>query len=129
MMNPESMIPRRIGNGCSRQTSLLSSLRKFSRRRERRRLLSDEHFTVDGPMIEANASLKSFRKKDGGNPPDGSGSNPEVNFRGEKRKNDTHESTTDPESKLYRKGDGQPAQLCYLGHVRGEFHIGLVKTE
>jgi transposase len=83
----------------------------------RRRLLSDEHFTVDGTMIEANASLKSFRKKDGGNPPRAGGSNPEVNFRGEKRKNDTHESTTDPESRLYRKGNGQPAQLCYLGHV------------
>src|SRR5689334_2752765 len=59
----------------------------------RRRLLSDEHFTVDGTLIEANASLKSFRKKDGGKPPEGSGSNVEVNFRGEKRKNDTHEST------------------------------------
>jgi len=91
----------------------------------KRRLLSDEHFTVDGTMIEANASLKSFRKKDGGKPPDGSGSNPEVNFRGEKRKNDTHESTTDPESRLYRKGDGQPAQLCYLGHVLMENRNGL----
>ena len=90
-----------------------------------RRLLSDEHFTVDGTLIEANASLKSFRKKDGGKPPEGGGSNVEVNFRGEKRKNDTHESTTDPESKLYRKGDGQPAQLCYLGHVLMENRNGL----
>lgn len=83
----------------------------------KRQLLSDEHFTVDGTMIEANASLKSFRKKDGGKPPEGGGSNAEVNFPGEKRKNATHESTTDPEARLYRKGDGQPAQLCYLGHV------------
>lgn len=89
----------------------------------RRRLLSDEHFTVDGTMIEASASLKSFRKKDGGPPPSG-GSNPEVNFRGEKRRNDSHESTTDPEAKLYRKGDGQPAQLCYLGHVLMENRNG-----
>ncbi len=91
----------------------------------RRRLLSDEHFTVDGTLIEANASLKSFRKKDGGKPPEGGGSNVEVNFRGEKRKNETHESTTDSESKLYRKGDGQPAQLCYLGHVLMENRNGL----
>lgn len=91
-----------------------------------RRLLSDEHFTVDGTIIEANASLKSFRKKDGGGePPQGGGSNVEVNFRGEKRKNDTHESTTDPESRLYRKGGGQPAQLCYLGHVLMENRNGL----
>jgi transposase len=91
----------------------------------KRQLLSDEHFTVDGTMIEANASLKSFRKKDGGKPPDGGGSNAEVNFRGEKRKNDTHESTTDPEARLYRKGEGQPAQLCYLGHVLMENRNGL----
>ncbi|MFN2604439.1 MAG: IS5 family transposase [Gemmatimonadaceae bacterium] len=90
-----------------------------------RRLLSDEHFTVDGTLIEANASLKSFRKKDGGKPPEGGGSNVEVNFRGEKRKNDTHESTTDPAAKLYRKGNGQPAQLCYLGHVLMENRNGL----
>lgn len=92
----------------------------------RRRLLSDEHFTVDGTLIEANASLKSFRRKDGGGkPPKSGGSNPEVNFRGEKRKNDTHESTTDPEAKLYRKGNGQPAQLCYIGHVLMENRNGL----
>lgn len=91
----------------------------------RRRLLSDEHFTVDGTLIEANASLKSFRKKDGDDPPTEGGSNPEVNFRGEKRRNDTHESTTDPEAKLYRKGDGQLAQLCYLGHVLMENRNGL----
>jgi transposase len=92
----------------------------------RRRLLSDEHFTVDGTLIEANASLKSFRKKGDLKPPEGGGgSNVEVNFRGEKRRNETHESTTDPESKLYRKGNGQPAQLCYLGHVLMENRNGL----
>lgn len=75
------------------------------------RLLSDEHFTVDGTLIEAWASHKSFRPKDGSDE-DGEGG-----FRGSKRRNDTHRSTTDPEAKLYRKGNGQEAKLSYLGHV------------
>ncbi len=75
------------------------------------RLLSDEHFTVDGTLIEAWASHKSFRPKDGSDD-DGAGG-----FRGSKRRNDTHRSTTDPEAKLYRKGAGQEAKLSYLGHV------------
>lgn len=90
-----------------------------------RRLLSDEHFTVDGTLIEANASLKSLRRKDGGDPPEAGGRNTEVDFRGKKRGNATHESTTDPEAKLYRKGNGQPAQLCYIGHVLMENRNGL----
>jgi transposase len=81
--------------------------------------LSDEHFTVDGTLIEAWASQKSFQKKDGG---EGDGSQ----FRGEKRTNDTHESKTDPEAKLYRKGSGQEAKLGYLGHVLMENRHGLI---
>jgi len=75
------------------------------------RLLSDEHFTVDGTLIEAWASHKSFRPKDGSDD-DGEGG-----FRGSKRCNDTHRSTTDPEAKLYRKSRGREAKLSYLGHV------------
>src|SRR5688572_698877 len=72
------------------------------------RLMSDDHFTVDGTLIDAWASIKSFKKKDDDNsdPPDDAG-NPTVNFRGEKRSNATHESTTDPEAKLARKGVGK----------------------
>ena len=81
--------------------------------------LSDEHFTVDGTLIEAWASQKSFQKKDGGNGDPGQ-------FRGEKRSNETHESKTDPEAKLYRKGHGQEAKLGYLGHVLMENRNGLI---
>ena len=90
-------------------------------------LLSDEHFTVDGTLLEAWASHKSFRPKDeDAPPPSGNPKNPAVNFRGERRKNDTHASTTDPDARLYRKGDGQPARLVYLGHVLMENRSGLV---
>ncbi len=81
--------------------------------------LSDEHFTVDGTLIEAWASQKSFQKKDGG---EGDGSQ----FRGERRTNETHESKTDPGAKLYRKGSGQEAKLGYLGHVLMENRNGLI---
>ena len=92
-----------------------------------KKLLSSEHFSVDGTLIEAWASLKSFRRKDGkDNGGDGPGRNAERHFHGEKRSNETHESTTDPEAKLYRKGDGQPAKLCYLGHALMENRNGLV---
>src|SRR5262249_53869458 len=83
-------------------------------------LVSAEHFTVDGTLIEAWASLKSFRKKDGkaeDRPPPDDRGNPTVNFHGEKRSNETHESTTDPEAKLARKGRGKEAKLSYSGHV------------
>lgn len=80
-------------------------------------LLSDEHFSVDGTMIEAWASMKSFKPKDGGDQPPGPGRNADRNFHGEKRSNETHASTTDPDSRLYRKGNGQSSQLAYLGHV------------
>lgn len=76
--------------------------------------LSDEHFTVDGTLIEAWASHKSFRPKQQG--PGAGGGNREVNFHGERRSNDTHQSTTDPEARLYKKTKGSEAKLCYLGH-------------
>jgi transposase len=88
-------------------------------------VLSDEHFTVDGTLIEAWASLKSFKRKDTrGTPPDDPG-NPTVNFHGERRSNETHASTTDPDARLFRKGHGQEAKLYYQGHVLMENHHGL----
>jgi transposase len=90
-----------------------------------KRLLSSDHFSVDGTLIDAWASIKSFRKKDGGDQDsDGPGRNAERNFHGETRSNDTHASTTDPDAKLYKKG-GQPAKLCYLGHALMENRNGL----
>ena len=82
-------------------------------------LLSDQHFSVDGTLIEAWASQKSFRPKDGSGDDDG------ANFHGQKRKNDTHASTTDPESRLYRKANGREAKLCYMGHATMENRHGL----
>jgi transposase len=86
-----------------------------------RGLLSDEHFTVDGTLIEAWAGQKSFKRKDGQaaeNPPqDDDPGNPTVNFHGEQRRNDTHQSTTDPQARLMRKGKGKEAKLSYMGHV------------
>jgi hypothetical protein len=81
--------------------------------------LSDEHFTVDGTLVEAWASQKSFQRKDGGDATPGQ-------FRGEKRSNETHESKTDADAKLYRKGNGQEAKLGYLGHVLMENRNGLI---
>lgn len=90
-------------------------------------LLSDEHFSVDGTMIDAWASHKSFRPKDGSDdPPSGGGRNAARDFHGEQRLNDTHASRTDPEAKLYRKSKGTPAKLCYLGHAVSENRYGLV---
>jgi transposase len=81
-------------------------------------LLSDEHFTVDGTLVEAWASLKSFKRKDAGpsEPPDDPG-NPTVNFHGERRSNATHQSTTDPEARLAKKGAGKEAKLCYSANA------------
>jgi transposase len=92
-----------------------------------KRLLSSDHFSVDGTLIDAWASMKSFRRKDGGdNDAAGPGRNAERNFRQEKRSNETHASTTDPEARLYRKADGQPARLCYMGHALMENRHGLI---
>lgn len=92
----------------------------------RQHLLSDERFSVDGTLIEAWASHKSFQPKAGSKspPPDDPG-NASVNFRGEKRTNATHRSTTDPEARLFRKGPGQEAKLCYMGHVLMDNRHGL----
>src|SRR5262245_10940638 len=89
------------------------------------RLLSDEQFTVDGTLLEAWASQKSFRPRDQ-EPPRGEGGNPSVNFRGQRRTNATHHSTTDPDARLYKKASGQPARLGYLGHVLMEHRSGLI---
>jgi IS5 family transposase len=90
--------------------------------------MSAEHFSVDGTLIEAWASMKSFVRKDddGAPPPAGGGRNREANFRGEKRSNETHASTTDPDARLYRKGDGRESRLAYMGHVLMENRHGLV---
>jgi transposase len=93
---------------------------------EAHRLLSDEHFTVDGTLLEACASQKSFRPTDGGSAPPDDPGNPTVNFRGDRRTNATHQSTTDPDARLYKKGVGRPAQLAYFGHVLLENRSGLV---
>jgi transposase len=89
-------------------------------------LLSDEHFSVDGTLIEAWASMKSFRPKDGGGEPPANGRNGERDFHGEKRSNETHASTTDPDARLYKKAKGQAAKLCHMGHVVMENRAGLV---
>lgn len=90
-------------------------------------LISDEHFSVDGTLIEAWASMKSFVRKDGGTPPpEGGGRNPTVSFKGESRSNDTHASTTDPDARLYKKSEGDKSRLCYLGHALMENRNGLV---
>ena len=92
------------------------------------RLLSDEHFTVDGTLIEAWAGQKSFKRKSDAapRPPTDDPGNPSVDFRGERRTNATHASTTDPEARLYKKAAGQEAKLCFLGHVLMENRHGLV---
>jgi transposase len=96
-------------------------------------LTSDEHFTVDGTLIESHASLKSFQPKDADDrdKTDGNGfapRNAEVNFHGQRRRNDTHQSTTDPEARLYKKGDGQAARLYHMGHAVAENRHGLVMS-
>jgi transposase len=94
---------------------------------QRRQLLSDEHFTVDGTLLQAWASLKSVRPRDDGDPPaPGGGRNRDVDFHGQARTNDTHVSRTDPEARLARKGKGQETRLCYAGHVLMENRHGLI---
>ena len=90
-----------------------------------RGLLSRDHFSVDGTLIEAWASMKSFRPRDDDGD-GGPGRNGERDFRGEKRSNETHGSTTDPEARLYRKGNGRESRLCYMGHALMENRHGLV---
>ncbi len=87
--------------------------------KQAKRFMSDEHFTVDGTLIQAWASQKSFRKKDGS---DGDG----TDFHGQQRKNETHESTTDPDARLYKKSYGKESHLAYLGHALVENRNGLI---
>ena len=91
-------------------------------------LLSSDHFSVDGTLVEAWASMKSFRPRDGGDagPPEGGGRNAGVDFHGQKRTNDTHVLTTDPDARLYRKGQGKEARLCFIGHGLMENRSGLL---
>ena len=94
--------------------------------REVKPLLSNDHFSVDGTLVEAWASLKSFRAKDGSDEPPSPGRNGERDFHGEKRANDTHGSTTDPDAKLYRKSSNTAAKLCFIGHALAENRHGLI---
>ena len=89
-------------------------------------LLSDEHFSVDGTLIEAWASMKSFRPKDGSGEPPGPGRNGERDFHGEKRSNETHASTTDPDARLYRRRRARRPSCATCGHVVMENRNGLV---
>jgi len=92
-----------------------------------KKLLSTEHFSVDGTLIEAWASMKSFKPRDSsGDPPAGGGGNAEADFHGQQRSNVTHVSTTDPDAKLYRKGPGKEAKLCFIGHGLMENRHGLI---
>ena len=93
-----------------------------------KKLLSDDHFSVDGTLIDAWASMKSFRRKEGGDhdEPPPSGRNAERDFRGQKRSNETHASVTDPDARLYRKGDGQSSRLCFMGHLLMENRNALI---
>ena len=88
-------------------------------------LLSDEHFTVDGTLLDAWASMKSFRPNREDDGPPGAGRNPSVDYRGQRRTNETHRSTTDTDARLARKGAGQSARLCLAGHVLMEHRSGL----
>ena len=95
-----------------------------------KRLLSTDHFSVDGTLIEAWASMKSFKPKvaegDDPSPPTSGGRNVEVDFKGQRRSNETHQSTTDPEARLYRKGSGMEARLSFIGHTLMENRSGLI---
>ena len=94
--------------------------------RQVKRLLSSEHFSVDGTLIDAWASMKSFRPRDGSGEPPGPGRNGERDFRKEKRSNATHASATDPDARLYRKAVGRESRLCFMGHALMENRHGLV---
>jgi transposase len=103
-------------------------LSEVVRQAQEKDLTSDEHFTVDGTLIEAWASLKSFQRKDEKNEPPDDPGNPTVDFHGEKRSNETHESTTDPDTLLARKGSGKEAKLSYNGNLLTENRNGLIIT-
>ena len=117
----------RTAIGCWKATSPPSLLSAVLAQPRVERLLSTDHFSVDGTLIEAWASMKSFKPKDDDEPSaDAGGRNREADFRGQKRSNETHTSTTDPEARLYRKGPGKEAKLCFMGHALMENRNGLV---
>jgi transposase len=101
-------------------------LRRVVRKAQAAHLLSNEHFSVDGTLIESWAAVKSMRRRDGKDDPPGPGRNPTVNWHGEKRTNETHVSPKDPEAKLFRKGKGQAAKLYYMGHTLMDHRHGLI---
>ena len=117
--NRERLLKHRVGQALFDEVVLEA---------DRRGLLSDEHFTVDGTLIEAAASLKSFKPKDGDPPKttDDDPGNPSVDFHGERRSNATHQSTTDPEARLLRKGKGKEAKLVFMAHALMENRHGLL---
>jgi transposase len=117
--NRERLLKHQVGQALFDEVVLAADLQG---------LLSDEHFTVDGTLIEAAASLKSFRPRDGdpADTTDDDPSNPWVDFRGEKRSNSTHESTTDPEARLLRKGKGKEAKLVFMAHALMENRHGML---
>ena len=100
-------------------------LRRIGRRARREGLLSSEHFSVDGTLIEAWSAVKSMRRRDGKDDPPAPGRNPHVDCHGERRTNETHLAPHEPEAKLFRKGKGQAAKLYYMGHVLMEHRQGL----
>ncbi len=101
-------------------------LRRIVRKARIAQLLSNEHFSVDGTLIESWAAVKSMRRRDGGDEPPGPGRNPNVNWHGEKRSNATHVAPKDPQAKLFCKGRGQAAKLCYMGHTLMDHRHGLI---
>jgi transposase len=101
-------------------------LRRVVRKARIAHLLSNEHFSVDGTLIESWAAVKSMRRRDGKDEPPGPGRNPTVNWHGEKRSNETHVAPKDPEAKLFCKGRGQAAKLCYMGHTLMDHRHGLI---
>jgi len=100
-------------------------LRRIGRRARREGLLSSEHFSVDGTLIEAWSAVKSMRRRDEKDDPPPPGRNPHVDFHGERRTNETHVAAHEPQAKLFKKSEGQAAKLCYLGHVLMEHRQGL----
>jgi transposase len=96
------------------------------REAQRRRLLSEDHFSVDGTLLQAWASIKSYRPRDEQTPPPGGGRNPDVDFHGERRSRETHASHTDPGALLFKKAASEAARLCYMGHALIENRHGLV---
>jgi len=117
--NRERLLQHRVGQALFEEVVVAADARG---------LLSDEHFTVDGSLIEAAASFKSFQRRDGDPPKttDGDPSNPSVDFHGEKRSNATHQSTTDGEARLMRKGKGKEAKLVFMAHALMENRNGLL---